>query len=476
MSGIIHSWPIEIDFNRAQIRSRIRESDILDLKAPASYIVFTDGVKYYAKNGSTGIIEYSDTDASNVIQYAIDNTVASGKWGTVHLADGVYNLSKTITLYSGVGLKGTKAGWRTDTGTLSTVLVGRFNDVIIKIVNHPQYKSTSPYYIFPYIAELAIVGDYNSSNNVGIYVSDENGDIYDIVLRNVYVYNVGSDGLRISSASSKTWMSDSYFEWCAGAGINLVKFSKLNVVNAYIFYNNPNILIGSGATGSAMFTNAVIINSKSNGIVVNGSSTLLLSNCDISSNNGYALYNYAVPVIHITNCTIVGNSKGIFSGNGYILISNSRIQNNCSSSGCSQVEIAGGRAVIVGNLFMETRSPKVADYHIKITGGEVAVVGNHMPPSFSGALGIINEAGGTRLIRDNYGYTNVSSGVATISAGSTRITVSHGLVTAPSKVIITPLGQPPGKLWVENITSTSFDIVIDTAPSSNLNVAWYAEV
>jgi len=74
------------------------------------------------------------------------------------------------------------------------------------------------------------------------------------------------------------------------------------------------------------------------------------------------------------------------------------------------------------------------------------------------------------------GYDTENSGVATISAGSTRVTVSHGLISAPSKVLITPLGQPAGKLWVENITSTSFDIVTDTAPTSNLNIAWRAEV
>jgi len=69
-----------------------------------------------------------------------------------------------------------------------------------------------------------------------------------------------------------------------------------------------------------------------------------------------------------------------------------------------------------------------------------------------------------------------NSDVATLPTGSTSVTVSHGLARAPSKVLITPLGQPPGKLWVENITDTSFDIVTDTAPSTDLKIAWYAEV
>jgi len=71
---------------------------------------------------------------------------------------------------------------------------------------------------------------------------------------------------------------------------------------------------------------------------------------------------------------------------------------------------------------------------------------------------------------------NRNSGQATISANSTRVTVQHGLNNAPSKVLITPLASPPGKLWIENITATSFDIVTDTAPTADLQVAWYAEV
>jgi len=72
-------------------------------------------------------------------------------------------------------------------------------------------------------------------------------------------------------------------------------------------------------------------------------------------------------------------------------------------------------------------------------------------------------------------FLHSSKGVATIASGATSVTVNHGLVCTPSRVLITPLGQPSGNLWVSNITSTSFTINISTAPSANLPVAWYAE-
>jgi len=68
-----------------------------------------------------------------------------------------------------------------------------------------------------------------------------------------------------------------------------------------------------------------------------------------------------------------------------------------------------------------------------------------------------------------------NSGTATIASGSTSVTVNHGLACTPSKVLITPLGQPSGNLWVSNITSTSFTINISSAPSANLSIAWLAE-
>jgi len=84
----------------------------------------------------------------------------------------------------------------------------------------------------------------------------------------------------------------------------------------------------------------------------------------------------------------------------------------------------------------------------------------------------IQSVGSKWIVSSSY----IRKGIATLPAGATRVTVSHGAHTTPTIVIITPLAQPPGRLWVENIGTTSFDIVSDTAPSSDLPIAWYAEV
>ena len=78
------------------------------------------------------------------------------------------------------------------------------------------------------------------------------------------------------------------------------------------------------------------------------------------------------------------------------------------------------------------------------------------------------------VVKRNIGYATENSGTATITAGQTRVTVSHGLAATPTKVLLTPYGNI--KVWVENITSTSFDIVTDTAQTADIQVAWYAEV
>lgn len=82
-----------------------------DYVVEPSYIVFQrDGV-VYAKNGLTGEIEFRGTDASQVIQKAIDALGEDG--GMVHIKAGTYNLASTVVVKPNV--------WLTGEGTATTL-------------------------------------------------------------------------------------------------------------------------------------------------------------------------------------------------------------------------------------------------------------------------------------------------------------------------------------------------------------------
>ena len=78
------------------------------LVKPASYIIDKSGDTYRALNGTTGKIDYSGTDASTVIQSAINALDTVG--GTVFIKSGQYPLNSPINLSYKVRLVGEKIG------------------------------------------------------------------------------------------------------------------------------------------------------------------------------------------------------------------------------------------------------------------------------------------------------------------------------------------------------------------------------
>ena len=298
------------------------------LVGTASYIVFTDGTNYYAKNDYTGIVEYSDTDASNVIQYAIDSLV--GKWGTIVLAPGIYKLSKTITMYPGIGLRGFYAGWSNITNSFGTILMGNFNDPIIKVVVHPNYTSNLLYTVHPYITELMIASSApsNSSNNHGIYLSSENGAINDMYIRNVMVYACKGHGLYISGGG-KFYITDSYFEVNSLDGIYIDYAWLVHIINNYIFGNRNGIYISP----------------------TNNSIQATIMGNTILGNKWHGIFVY--PSVSNGHINIIGNNIGRSgSGSGYRNINMYSVAN----------------FIIANNVFFDDRSPITTAYHIVVAG------------------------------------------------------------------------------------------------------------
>jgi hypothetical protein len=88
------------------IRALVLEGGLVE---ESSYIIFTDGSKYHARSGSTGAIEYSDTDASNVFQYVADKLMNDG--GTIFVKTGTYVFSKSVRLWSSIHVIGEARGF-----------------------------------------------------------------------------------------------------------------------------------------------------------------------------------------------------------------------------------------------------------------------------------------------------------------------------------------------------------------------------
>jgi parallel beta-helix repeat protein len=90
-----------------------------------SYLIETDGTYVWAKNGKTGQIEFSGTDAATVIQSAI-NALTSG--GKIFLKAGAYNLTKKVSLAGNVQLEAEK-------GAVFNVQTGFTDKCAIHVLN-----------------------------------------------------------------------------------------------------------------------------------------------------------------------------------------------------------------------------------------------------------------------------------------------------------------------------------------------------
>jgi hypothetical protein len=116
--------------------------------------------------------------------------------------------------------------------------------------------------------------------------------------------------------------------------------------------------------------------------------------------------------------------------------------------------VTNGRRLIIGRYFHTHTS--VTDPTTLFDNFSVVEVG------IFGLMGV-----GYQLVRNR--------GTATIPAGTTSVTVAHGLAATPSKVIVTPRANI-GSVWVSARNSTHITISCSTAPTADTIVDWYAEV
>jgi len=425
-------------------------------------LVYQEGGHIYAKNRNGKVICVDSQTAC--LQEAI-NHVTSG--GLIFIKPGIYNIYKTVYI---------------EQQNSNITIMGSGRSTVLK-----SYKTGDP----PYMLRL----NWAKGVTLRDFAVDGNGIAYENVRESLMSFNAPTDLSLINLEC---------FNTNTGACIDIGYANLVHMEGLYL-HDSGSVKKSDGIhVGFSKFVylyNSHIENNSDAGIAFDNSQNVVVE-------DNFFFYNGAGNImIWSMRSDVLGTIRTLIAGNhiaGKVGIWVGKEQNVTSVP--ESVHIVGnyiwdtdigiridvgGVVQIVGNLIRRSTvaAIKTAGWFVDISNN-VITDSNVGIDSQSNTTHIRNNiflvvntpiSGAYRVVDNNIPFysptvLNRNSGQATIPANSTRVTVQHGLFATPSKVLITPLGSPPGKLWVENITATGFDIVTDTAPTADLRVAWYAEV
>jgi hypothetical protein len=289
------------------------------LKAAFSFLIWRDGSTYYAKNGSTGEIQYFGTNATTVINNAI-SSIPTG--GLVFLCDGTYNIDGTINVVEKLNINIIGESWETKIN-----LTQNSNTDMMKITNS-NYTT---------IKSLYFQGNRDSqTSGKGIVVHNservliERCQFYEIKQTAIHIFgkppmsslqpwivrnriekigNSSSDhGILIGDYASDAHVIDNDVGWVTGSAIYVTSGGFQIISNTCwdsMYGLTAYLVISGGITANFIDGNekdGINIDSCKNLLVV-GNVAKLNSNNLWNSSSGIYLYNSSYT-------TITGNRAG----------------------------------------------------------------------------------------------------------------------------------------------------------------------
>lgn len=262
------------------------------LTSSASYIIFKDGSTYYARNGLSGIITFSGSVFSTVINNAINSLGSAG--GKILIKQGIYYVTQTIILKQKVILQGE--------GVIATDLWLSAN---VDMIKHAPTTTEQ----FSGIYDMRLYGDkaIRTSGN-GIVLSTENGGtIWDFQCSHVWVTNFPDSGLKTECLWGHRYIAfyseangefgayiynevvqpdSGYFDGCrfSDNGYDGIygNFRRCTFVDTEVDHNGMNGIKLEGATENSFIGGYVMQNSQTSpnsydGIVVNGAQNRIVN-------------------------------------------------------------------------------------------------------------------------------------------------------------------------------------------------------
>jgi len=215
-------------------------------KIPVSYIIYTDGTNYYAKNGDTGVVEFQGTIASSVIQSAI-NAMDEGE--SLFIKYGTYNLNSVLNVTKGINIIGE--------GIIHDAVPYDMHGTILKKSGNVFSGSLATTKYNPIIKNIGIDGI--DQTGIGLTLRDFHG-----ILENVIVMN-------------------------CNYGIDIQDCWRLKSYNIRAYKNNyGGRLHTSGCSGIEFFGSDFNVNNVT-GMIVEIGHAITFFGCDFEYNGVYGL-------------------------------------------------------------------------------------------------------------------------------------------------------------------------------------------
>jgi len=258
------------------------------------------------------------------------------------------------------------------------------------------------------------------------------GVVYDLHIRNVRLDESAGYGLLNEKYASDTWLKDSYIQGCAKGSVKVLG-------NGFYCINNHFYRYGSLQEHFPDYHFEITgIDQGISGIFIYGNY--------MEKPNKHVIYvnvSYDVSLLEIINNYLVMYSEAPVGT--YDII---------------HLEATSGwlRRVRIENNFLD--GANVANKAVELI----------RPSTVTQERPIIR---GNRYNKiTDVGYVTRQSGIATIPAGSTSVTVNHNLPWIPTRIFVQPYDVNVTSWWVSNRTSTSFDINIPSALDVDAHFFW----
>lgn len=384
-----------------------------------SYTIWKEDSTYYAKN-SFGVLTYYGTNASNVVNNAID-ALPSTEGGLLHFTSQIFYFTHSIVIErTNVHLEGE--------GSDNTKLYLNDNSNCHLISITPSTLKN-----FISIRHMTLWGnkDSQSGQSHGIYIYGYTGDIF---LTDLYIDDFLNKGIYVLPITRvhNLWIQRNLIEGCNEAGISLnntVGIHFAHIKDNYIYNNQVGIRVYQKNGRGLEIEGNIIYENGQHGVLFEGVRYATLNDNQIFDNSKDSAYTY----------------DGVYLGKTgsdqtyYITINDNFITNQ-------------------GFTNYQRYGINIADL-----SDNLEIQDNYLSGNSNGSINIASGAATSSEIHGNLGFRTEYFGYATISA-STEVYVAHNLVGTPVSVTLTPDNHPSGWngiYWISNVNASHFKININ---------------